>query len=316
MNISCPPCVIVGLDLRAQRSRCEALRSITDKGDIRRSRGRGDLLGSWTRRWLIDDSLSASDCDHPVQLSQVVSLIDLVISVIINTSVHTMTDNSLTIGKHNRSPIIAFRRPLPGPGWRRLATHRSQWKGFLSRHECIPGMWPYIRVTIPEFSRVLFIVTISPRDAASFRNNRTVRGTKTEIFATITGTMREKGPSFYVNNRSQKEKYSARRVATRSHWSLLTVLMTRCRHPLPGPRVTSTLPRSLWSQTARALARERLHPVVVMRIMTNLLREQWPGSRGAPLREVTGVMMIYEASLTPKRTLRPNKSEAILQQQQ
>ena len=171
-----------------------------------------EIQGQRRPPWLLDQTVTnwwwlfASDCDHPVQLSQVVSLVDLVISVIINTSVHTMTDNSLTIGKHNRGPIIAFRRPLPGPGWRRLATHRSQWKGFLSRHECIPGMWPYIRVTIPEFSRVLFIVTISPRDAASFRNNRRVRGTKTEIFATITGTMREKGPSFYVNNHSQKRR--------------------------------------------------------------------------------------------------------------
>ena len=113
------------------------------------------------------------------------------------------TDNWKTQSRSNyRIPPPSARARLT----RRLATHRSQWKGFLSRHECIPGMWPYIRVTIPEFSRVLFIVTISPRDAASFRNNRRVRGTKTEIFATITGTMREKGPSFYVNNHSQKRR--------------------------------------------------------------------------------------------------------------
>ena len=127
--------------------------------------------------------------------------------------------------------------------------------------------------------RVLFIVTSSPRsswDAASFRNNRRARGTKTEIFATITRTIREKGPSFYVNNHSQKEKYSERRVATRSHWSLLTVLKTRCRHPLSGPGSPQPFLALSWLKQP---GRMRGCILRVMRIMTNLLREQWPGSR-------------------------------------
>ena len=106
MNISCPPCVIVGLDLRAK----EPMRGITEHHGASQT---GATSGDTEARrppWLLDQTvtnwwwLSAWDCDHPVQLSQVVSLIDLVISVIINTSVHTdwqFTDNWKTQSQSN-----------------------------------------------------------------------------------------------------------------------------------------------------------------------------------------------------------------------
>ena len=101
-----------------------------------------------------------------VQLSQVVSLIDAVISVIINRSVHT--DNSLTIRK------IQYKHNYRIPP---LATRTSQWTGFLSRRKHVT--WHPRHDSDREFCS-----PGSSLDAASFRET-IGRSLKIEIFATM-----------------------------------------------------------------------------------------------------------------------------------